>query len=163
MPSKYKKTNNGERYLLADRVQKYDGNVDNRILVFATDNQLKTLFTCSHIMMDGTFDSSPSYFHQVYTIHGIKNDHSTIFLLSHLTIYFQLKYIGFLCVIALLGNRTAATYKELLSILTEHAGRLNLQFRPQKITSDFEAALIKTVADQVRWFLFSPINSFHNS
>ena len=145
---------------MTDRVQQSDGNVDNRILVFATDNQLKTLFTCSHVMMDGTFDSSPSYFHQVYTIHGIKNDHSTLFLLSHLIIYFQLKYIGFLCVIALLGNRTAATYKELFSILTEHARRLNLQFRPQKITSDFEAAIIKTVADQVCWFLFLQLTLF---
>ncbi|CAF1125086.1 unnamed protein product [Adineta ricciae] len=131
IPTQYKTTNDGKRYLLVDRVQKCDGEVFNRILIFATDDQLKTLFNSTHIMMDGTFHSSPSHFHQVYTIHAMKNDHS------------------FLCVTALLGNRTAATYKELFAILTEHAGRLNLQFRPQKITSDFEAALIKTIADQL--------------
>ncbi|CAF1300176.1 unnamed protein product [Rotaria sp. Silwood1] len=130
IPSKYRTTNNGERYLLGDRVQRYDGEVDNRILLFATDEQLKTLFTCSHIMMDGTFDCSPSHFDQVYSIHGIKNDHN------------------FLCVIALLGNRTAIIYKELFSILANHARRLDLQFRPQMITSDFEPALIKTVANE---------------
>ena len=79
IPSNYKKTNNGERYLLADRVQRCDGEVNNRIIVFATDEQLKTLFTSPHIMMDGTFDSSPSHFAQVYSIHGMKNDHSKLF------------------------------------------------------------------------------------
>ncbi|CAF4808973.1 unnamed protein product, partial [Rotaria sp. Silwood1] len=54
----------------------------------------------------------------------------------------------FLCVIALLGNRTAIIYKELFSILANNARRLDLQFRPQKITSDFEPALIKTVANE---------------
>lgn len=73
---KYKKTNNDERYLLADRVQRRDGKVYSRILVFATDEQLKTLFNSSHITMDGTFDSSPFHFAQVYSIHAMKNDQS---------------------------------------------------------------------------------------
>lgn len=76
IPSKYKKTSNNERYLLADRVQRRDGEVVNRVIVFATDEQLRTLFTSSHIMMDGTFDSCPAHFDQVYSIHAIKNDHS---------------------------------------------------------------------------------------
>jgi hypothetical protein len=50
-----------------------------------------------------------------------------------------------MCVIALLGGRSARIYKELFSILT---------FRPKKITTDFEAALIKMLAEEVRFFLF---------
>ncbi len=53
IPLKYKKTSGGERYLLADRVQRHGDEVNNRILVFATDKQLNILFSCSHIMMDG--------------------------------------------------------------------------------------------------------------
>ncbi|CAF3904242.1 unnamed protein product [Adineta steineri] len=131
IPSKYKITIDGERYLLADRVQRCGGGVEKRIIVFATDEQLRTLFDCSHIMMDGTFASSPSEFDQIYSIHGIKNDHS------------------FVCAIALLGGRSTIIYKELFSILAHHANRLNMVFRPTKLTSDFELALIKTVADDL--------------
>ncbi|CAF3958791.1 unnamed protein product [Rotaria sordida] len=104
IPSKYKRTTNGERYLLNDRVQHRD---------------------------DGTFDSSPPHFDQIYSIHGIRNDHN------------------FVCAIAVLGGRSGIIYKELFSILTQHAHRLNLQFRPSKISSDFEPALVKTVAAEL--------------
>ena len=76
--------------------------------------------------------------------------------------HFQSNYTGFLCVIAILGNRTTFTYKELFSILGNHARRLQLHFRPEKITSDFEGALIKAVADEVCQLLFSQINSYNN-
>ena len=40
-------------------------------------------------------------------------------------------------------------YTELFAILINHAYRLNLQIRPEKIiTSNFEAALRKTIADE---------------
>ncbi|CAF0790236.1 unnamed protein product [Adineta steineri] len=129
IPLKYKMTTTGERYLLADRVQRCEDEITQRIIVFATDEQLRTLFTSSHILMDGTFDSTPSHFHQIYSIHALKNDHS------------------FVCVIALLGGQSSIIYKELFSILTKHADRLDLAFRPEKITSDFEPALIKTIAE----------------
>ena len=46
-------------------------------------------------------------------------------------------------------------YKELFSILTYHARRLQLRFHPQTITTDFESAMIKTIADEVSSVLFS--------
>ncbi len=106
-------------------------------------------------MMDGTFDSCPSHFDQIYSIHGIKNNHSEFILSSHVTIFIYFNRIGVVCVIALLGSRSAIIYKELFSILAHHARRLNLQFRPAQLTSNFEAALIKTVADEVSSLLFS--------
>jgi hypothetical protein len=74
----------------------------------------------------------------------------------------KFNYTGFLCVIALLGNRIAFIYKELFSILTNHACRLNLQFRLEKITSDFETALIKIIADEKCLLCFSPIRFYDN-
>ena len=71
--SRYQRTTNGERYLLADRIQPTTGNVQKRVIVFATDEQLRYLFTSSHILMDGTFDACPSHFEQIYSIHGIND------------------------------------------------------------------------------------------
>ncbi len=76
--SRYKKTTDGQRYLLADKVQRVDGTVEKRIIVYATDEQLRLLFTSSHIMMDGTFDSCPPHFDQLYSIHCMKNNQSKL-------------------------------------------------------------------------------------
>ncbi len=73
IPKCYQETVGGERYLLADRIQRVDGEVGKRLIIFATDEQLRILFTSSHILMDGTFDSAPPHFEQIYSIHGIEN------------------------------------------------------------------------------------------
>lgn len=80
IPLFYQQTNDGQRFLLADRVQRVEGNIAKRMIIFATDEQLRLLFGCAHILMDGTFDSCPPYFDQIYSIHGIKNEQSKIFL-----------------------------------------------------------------------------------
>ena len=82
IPVFYQQTNDRQRILLADRIQRVEGNVAKRMIVFATDEQLRLLFGCSHILMDGTFDSSPPYFDQIYSIHGIKNEQSEIFFFA---------------------------------------------------------------------------------
>jgi hypothetical protein len=80
IPVFYQQTNDRQRFLLTDRIQRVEGNVAKRMIVFATDEQLRLLFGCSHILMDGTFDSSPPHFEQIDSIHGIKNDQSKVFL-----------------------------------------------------------------------------------
>ncbi|CAF3217150.1 unnamed protein product, partial [Rotaria sp. Silwood2] len=52
------------------------------------------------------------------------------------------------CVIGLLCDRKARTYRELFRELKHHATRLKTTFNPNTITSDFEKALIKAVADE---------------
>ena len=79
--SRYQKSIDGERYLLADRIKLSNGETETRIIVFATDEQLRLLFTSPHVMMDGTFDSCPPYFDQVYSIHGRKNDQSNLIVI----------------------------------------------------------------------------------
>ncbi|CAF1356593.1 unnamed protein product [Adineta ricciae] len=130
IPSIYKETSNGERFLLADRIQRVNGEIGQRMVLYATDEQLRLLFDCSHILMDGTFDSCPPHFDQIYSIHGIRNGQN------------------FLCVLALLTGRFAAIYKDLFMILTQHANRLGLHFSPSQITTDFEPAMISAVADE---------------
>ena len=78
IPSRYQKTNNDDRYLLADRIQRLDGVPQKRIIIYATDEQLRLLFTSPHIMMDGTFGSCSPHFDQIYSIHAMKNDQSEL-------------------------------------------------------------------------------------
>ncbi|CAF1465829.1 unnamed protein product [Adineta ricciae] len=134
IPSRYKKTIDGRRYLLADKVQHVDKDVykdvEKRILVYSTDEQLGLLFASPHVMMDGTFASCPSRFDQVYSIRSMKDNQ------SHL------------CVIALLCGRSSIIYKELFSILFHHAHRLQMRFHPTAITTDFESAMTKTIAEE---------------
>jgi len=45
IPSRYQETTNGDRYLLADRIQIVNQNVEKRLIIFATDERLRLLFT----------------------------------------------------------------------------------------------------------------------
>ncbi|CAF3249819.1 unnamed protein product [Rotaria sp. Silwood2] len=119
IPQSYTKTLKNLPFLCIDQIIKRK----TRILVFASDEQLKLLFNSSVILMDGTFSSSPSIFDQVYCIHAIKFEQS------------------FVCVFALLPDRKKPTYKYLFHELRNKAAQLNMTFNPCTIMSDFEGTL----------------------
>ncbi|CAF0794235.1 unnamed protein product [Didymodactylos carnosus] len=73
--------------------------------------------------MDGTFDSCPPFFDQLYVIHGIEFGRQ------------------FSCVFALLPRRKRNTYVKLLRYIKDNAIRLNTVFNPTRIMSDFESGL----------------------
>ncbi|CAM4906215.1 unnamed protein product [Rotaria socialis] len=125
IPTLYNHTINVERFLLYDKMRR-----NKRILIFATDDQLRVLFKAKHILMDGTFTSCPPFFDQVYTLHAIKFEQS------------------FPCVFALLTGRSSSIYKEMLQQLEEEAERLQMDFVPNQITTDFEKALVKPLREQ---------------
>ncbi|CAM4946602.1 unnamed protein product [Rotaria socialis] len=125
IPTLYNHTINVERFLLYDKMRR-----NKRILIFATDDQLRVLFKAKHILMDGTFSSCPPFFDQVYTLHAIKFEQS------------------FPCVFALLTGRSSSIYKEMLQQLEEEAERLQMDFVPNQITTDFEKALVKPLREQ---------------
>jgi len=52
----------GDRFLLPSP--------DKDLLIFATDENIRTLASCNLWLMDGTFKCVPSVFSQLYTIHG---------------------------------------------------------------------------------------------
>lgn len=101
IPEPYNKTLRNQEFIVVDKMITRR----QRILLFASHEQLKMLFNAETILMDGTFSSSPTMFDQVYTIHSIKFDQS------------------FPCVIGLLPNRLKCTYifmiRELKSLAEE--------------------------------------------
>ncbi|CAM4973970.1 unnamed protein product [Rotaria socialis] len=97
------------------------------MILFASDEQLKMLFSAETILMDGTFSSCPKIFDQVYTKHSIKYEQS------------------FPCVFGLLPNRFKPTYQFLFHELKFIAIQMKLDFAPKIVMSDFEPALMGVV------------------
>jgi len=111
LPDEYKNIH-GKNFLI------YDNKKENRILIFATKENLDTLHTFKNWMVDGTFRAVPKLFSQLYTIHGYKN-RTTIPLI----------YV-------LMTNRTTNSYNEMLQMLKHNNPNLN----PYSIIIDFEKA-----------------------
>jgi hypothetical protein len=115
IPDQYTKTISGFRFLQCD-----SGRDDNdRILIFASDENLDLLARHRHWFADGTFKCSPAMFYQVFTIHV---------------------YIGgsiLPLVYALLPDKTQVTYQRLLTEFSKLR-----QFNPESIVTDFEQAMI---------------------
>ena len=78
IPDVYKETYANERFLLYDkRKSSYGG----RLLVFASDEQLRVLFQSDVLFADGTFKVAPKLFEQLYVIHALQCGEGTrIFL-----------------------------------------------------------------------------------
>ncbi|CAF3786921.1 unnamed protein product [Rotaria socialis] len=119
IPTQYQVTLSDEQFILCDKTIH-----NKRLLLFGTDQQLKFLFSAKHIMMSGPLDTCPPYFDRVY--------YSRCYP----------------CIIGLLCDRKGRTYKDLFRELKLHATRLQTTFNPNTITSDFEKALIKAIADE---------------
>lgn len=81
LPDIYKTTHGGESFVLFDK-SLYDDNND-RLIIFATAENLKLLSECDSIYADGTFDLAPPMFQQLYSILGKK----TIEILLSIFIY----------------------------------------------------------------------------
>ncbi|XP_072377879.1 uncharacterized protein [Diabrotica undecimpunctata] len=113
LPEEYKTTTGGELFLLFD-----SGPEEERILLFSTQRYLRFMEQCDHWYADGTFNSAPPLFSQIYTIHGVRysNVIPTVF--------------------ALLTNKTQETYTRVFQQLKV----LNPALRPLTIMMDFERA-----------------------
>ena len=64
IPPRFTITANGDHFI------QYDNNLLRRMKIFGTAESLN-LSTASHWFMDGTFDSVPVQFAQLYTVHGL--------------------------------------------------------------------------------------------
>jgi hypothetical protein len=71
LPDIYSITTSGVPFLFSDTLVR-----KKRVILFASDEQLRMLFSSTHIMMDGTFSSCVPYFDQVFSIHCIKYGYS---------------------------------------------------------------------------------------
>ena len=100
IPPIYQETTAGQPFLLHD-----SGHEENRILVFATNDNIQLLAESPSWFMDGTFKTAPELFFQLYTIHSCTAK----------------KVLP--CVYALLPNKQQATYNRLFEILKEHQNK----------------------------------------
>ncbi|KAE9533011.1 hypothetical protein AGLY_009439 [Aphis glycines] len=112
-------TNDEEFSLLNDEI--------SNIIIFSYNTNLKMLCKSEIIYVDGTFSYYPSLFTQLFTIHGLVN-----------TCYIPL-------VFCLLLDKKTESYKEALFQVVQKCLNLNLIFKPQSITVDFEIAIHQAV------------------
>ena len=70
IPEPFNKTLRNNQFVIVDKMITRR----QRIILFASSEQLKMLFNAETILMDGTFSTCPTMFDQVYTIHSLKFD-----------------------------------------------------------------------------------------
>ena len=97
---------------------------DEEMVIFSTTENLERLAGSDTIFIDGTFKIAPRIYCQMYSFHVL--------------------FLGFFIplVYALLPDKTRNTYYRMFEILKGSMARLNLQWNPAVIMTDFEQAMI---------------------
>ena len=114
---------NPEQFLQADNGR----HSEERIVLFATRGQLELLSSATEWFVDGNFGMSPELFMQLYIIR-VPLDETAVTAL----------YI-------LLERKTQATYEEMLDMLLDRLGELQLGHSVQRVVLDFELAMINAL------------------
>lgn len=68
LTDEYVQTKKGDKFILYDSGAIEQ--LDSRIIMFGSNENLQLLEACTEIYMDGTFKVAPPLFNQLYTIHG---------------------------------------------------------------------------------------------
>lgn len=124
IPETYKYTDKGDIFVLKDTGFE-NPDIENRIILIATNENIKTLSRCEEYFMDGTFKACPKIFGrsgQLYVIHGL------------------FEGVPLALVYALLIDKSTRTYEKMFQLLLEV-----LSLNPKKIHIDFEMAMIKAL------------------
>ncbi|XP_021362292.1 uncharacterized protein LOC110456077 [Mizuhopecten yessoensis] len=111
----YENTTGREPFLLFD-----DGEQNNRMIAFATSENLAELAASDVIFSDGTFYTCPTIFYQIYSIHV------------------QIEGIMTPVAYALLPGKSQAIYNRFFTLLQEHMANFQIPFRPTTAFVDFE-------------------------
>jgi hypothetical protein len=129
VPAHLRKTMKGEQFLA--REIELD---DEKMLMFCTISNLKNLQEAEYWIMDGTFKTVPTLFHQMYSIHAPvgSGDNSSIFPMVYI----------------LMTNRSEEIYKRLFEELIDLGEQANLNLSPPIIITDFEQAVINAVQSE---------------
>lgn len=121
IPREYCLTCEGDQFLQVNNFAN-----GSRLLIYGSQTGMDYLKSCDHWYMDGTFDTLPPQFLQLYTIHGIKNRRNVI---------------GFY---ALLTNKRQVTYEQMF----QHVNFFTGNATPTSINIDFEMAAINACRTQ---------------
>lgn len=117
IPQEYCLTTTGQQFL------QVDSHLGGRMLMFGSQESIDFLRNSPDWFMDGTFDTVPPQFLQLYTVHGYNRGRNAV------GIY------------ALLQNKTEATYERMMN----HVNFLTGGVVPNSINIDFERAAINAV------------------
>jgi hypothetical protein len=120
LPEEFRKTGGTENsdFLVYD-----NGSETDRMLIFGSDTGLRILADSDSWFMDGTYDTAPSQFSQLYVIRSAVGD-------SYVT-----------CVYAFLPSKQQNVYEELLSAILDSCLLRNLRPNPTRVVVDFEMAI----------------------
>jgi len=122
VPDSLRLTLNGDTFLIKDSEIGND-----RILLFATQANIRRLSQASFWLMDGTFKTVPTVFRQLYTIHApVGGENSRIFPLVY----------------SLLTSKSEEIYSCLFEELIDFAVENDITLQPSIILTDFELASI---------------------
>lgn len=120
---------NGNRFLGCNVIFGEDGNC--RLLLFASENNLRMLDESPFWLVDGTFQTCPVLFTQIFSVHGLvgSSDCRRILPLAY----------GFL------PQKTEECYVKFFNSLKEYALEYYIELNLVQILSDFELAIINAV------------------
>lgn len=124
--SSFTKTFDGRNFLLSNSDR--DG---QRIMIFATVEDLTRLCQSEVVILDGTFASCPAPFRQIFTIHGSigKGMGRTFAAFVHI----------------LLPDKTETAYTRALKIVRKKCRDINCHLEPSVVLTDFEKAEMNAV------------------
>ncbi|XP_052130580.1 uncharacterized protein LOC127751301 [Frankliniella occidentalis] len=71
IPDRHQSTLGGVQFVLYDSFKEDDGDENNRVIVFSTRRNIKILFKYIMWFLDGTFETAPHIFTQIFTILGL--------------------------------------------------------------------------------------------
>jgi hypothetical protein len=111
-------TNENENFLLVN-------DVTTNTVIFSTQRNLEFLRSCSTIYVDRIFQSAPTLFTHLFTVHGFKFN----------------AYVPLL--FCLLRNKTIEAYETVFRHIVNEIVDLGLEFEPSELFADFEEAVIK--------------------
>lgn len=124
LQGEWTETLSGMNFLISDD----NNDMNERIIVFATDDNLRQLSASTVVMGDGTFYTSPRQFTQLYTLHGCVN--GSVFPL----------------VFGLLPNKREETYTRFFTLIREAAFQRGIELAPGTVLVDFEIASWSAIA-----------------
>lgn len=116
IPEEFQITDQGDQFVCYD-----SGMLDNRerVIIFATNENINILKKCSQWYSDGTFKTSPPLFNQLFIVHGKINDATLLPL-----------------VYCLMTHRSQKSYSLVFNFLVDKLDG----YEPQSMMSDFELA-----------------------
>lgn len=101
-----------------------------RMLIFASNEQLRQLSIADRWFLDGNFAMAPKLFEQLYAIRVPLGRSSYV-----------------TCAYALMAGKTQSEYEELLRTVVDKARQLGYAPNPSVVLTDFEPAVMRAVSD----------------